>query len=125
VDTIKKQVNIQIFASDIDNEALDFARMAAYPDSIAGDVSSETDSGNDCLCQSESHQRSTFFQIGPGKLPELTDLYGTCAAKKDFTAFSLHVNSKRNFISGHLREYRRIFTPLFSHKQNFHTSIQP
>ena len=38
---LKKQINIQIFASDIDNEALDFARMAVYPDSIAADVSSE------------------------------------------------------------------------------------
>lgn len=41
MDKLKKQINIQIFASDIDNEALDFARMAVYPDSIAADVSSE------------------------------------------------------------------------------------
>jgi two-component system CheB/CheR fusion protein len=41
MDKLKKQVNIQIFASDIDNEALDVARMAVYPDSIAADVSSE------------------------------------------------------------------------------------
>ena len=41
MDKLKKQLNIQIFASDIDNEALDFARMAVYPDSIAADVSSE------------------------------------------------------------------------------------
>jgi two-component system CheB/CheR fusion protein len=40
MDKLKKQINIQIFASDIDNEALDFARMAVYPDSIAADVSS-------------------------------------------------------------------------------------
>jgi two-component system, chemotaxis family, CheB/CheR fusion protein len=38
---LKKQLNIQIFASDIDNEALNFARMAVYPDSIAADVSLE------------------------------------------------------------------------------------
>ncbi len=41
MDKLKKQLNIQIFASDIDNEALDYARMAVYPDSIAADVSSE------------------------------------------------------------------------------------
>ncbi len=41
MDKLKKQINIQIFASDISNEALDFARMAVYPDSIAADVSSE------------------------------------------------------------------------------------
>jgi two-component system CheB/CheR fusion protein len=39
-DKLKKQIHIQIFASDIDNDALDFARMAVYPDSIAADVSS-------------------------------------------------------------------------------------
>ena len=41
MDKLKKQSIIQIFASDIDNEALDFARMAVYPDSIAANVSSE------------------------------------------------------------------------------------
>ena len=41
MDELRKQPNIQIFASDIDNEALDFARMAVYPDSIAADVSSQ------------------------------------------------------------------------------------
>jgi two-component system CheB/CheR fusion protein len=37
----RKQINIQIFASDIDKEAIEFARGAIYPDSIAADVSPE------------------------------------------------------------------------------------
>jgi two-component system CheB/CheR fusion protein len=41
INKLKKQITIQIFASDIDNEALDFARMAVYPDSIAADVSAQ------------------------------------------------------------------------------------
>ena len=41
MDKLKRQINVQIFASDIDNEALDVARMALYPDSIAADVSSQ------------------------------------------------------------------------------------
>ena len=41
MDKLRKHFNIQIFASDIDNEALDVARMAVYPDSIAADVSAE------------------------------------------------------------------------------------
>jgi len=41
MDKLKKQITVQIFASDIDNEALDFARMAVYPDSIAADVSTQ------------------------------------------------------------------------------------
>lgn len=36
-----KPVNVQIFASDIDEQALDVARIGIYPASIAGDVSSE------------------------------------------------------------------------------------
>jgi two-component system CheB/CheR fusion protein len=38
---LKKQVGVQIFASDIDTTAIEFARAALYPDSIAADVSPE------------------------------------------------------------------------------------
>ncbi|MGR3319373.1 MAG: CheR family methyltransferase [Candidatus Anammoxibacter sp.] len=38
---IKKHFNIQIFATDIDANAIEFARGAIYPDSIAADVSVE------------------------------------------------------------------------------------
>ena len=38
---VKKHFNIQIFASDIDAQAIDFARLGSYPDSIAADVSQE------------------------------------------------------------------------------------
>ena len=37
----RKQLGIQIFASDIDMEAIEFARAAIYPASIAADVSPE------------------------------------------------------------------------------------
>jgi two-component system, chemotaxis family, CheB/CheR fusion protein len=37
----KKHFNIQIFASDIDAQAIDHARSGTYPDSIAADVSPE------------------------------------------------------------------------------------
>ena len=38
---VKKHFNIQIFASDIDIQAIDYARLGSYPDSIAADVSQE------------------------------------------------------------------------------------
>jgi two-component system CheB/CheR fusion protein len=38
---VKKHIDIQIFASDIDVQAIDFARLGSYPDSIAADVSPE------------------------------------------------------------------------------------
>jgi len=41
MDTLKKQFNIQIFASDIDPRALEIARQGSYPEGIAADVSEE------------------------------------------------------------------------------------
>jgi two-component system, chemotaxis family, CheB/CheR fusion protein len=38
---VKQHFNIQIFASDIDAQAIDHARSGIYPDSIAADVSQE------------------------------------------------------------------------------------
>ena len=38
---LKKHSEVQIFASDLDNDAIDYARMAVYPESIAADVSLE------------------------------------------------------------------------------------
>jgi two-component system CheB/CheR fusion protein len=38
---MKKHFNIQVFATDIDNDAIEYARHGVYPDSIAKDVSHE------------------------------------------------------------------------------------
>jgi two-component system, chemotaxis family, CheB/CheR fusion protein len=39
MEKMKKHLKIQIFATDIDEDAIEFARAGAYPDSIAADVS--------------------------------------------------------------------------------------
>ncbi|MCP4688572.1 MAG: PAS domain-containing protein [Desulfobacterales bacterium] len=39
MESLKQHFNIQVFASDIDARAIDYARAGAYPDSIAADVS--------------------------------------------------------------------------------------
>jgi two-component system, chemotaxis family, CheB/CheR fusion protein len=39
LDTIRKNLAVQIFASDIDSDAIETARLGLYPDSIAVDVS--------------------------------------------------------------------------------------
>ena len=41
MDTINSYAKIQIFASDIDDEALNFARAAIYPEGIIADISPE------------------------------------------------------------------------------------
>lgn len=38
---VKQNVNIQVFASDIDAQSIDYARLGTYPDNIAADVSQE------------------------------------------------------------------------------------
>jgi two-component system CheB/CheR fusion protein len=38
MDQLNKHVNVQIFATDIDAEAVEIARAGAYPDSIAADI---------------------------------------------------------------------------------------
>ncbi len=41
MDKVKKHFNVQIFATDIDTDALDTARKGIYPESIGADVSQE------------------------------------------------------------------------------------
>jgi two-component system CheB/CheR fusion protein len=41
IGTLKQKYNVQIFATDIDREAIDMARTGLYPDSITADVSPE------------------------------------------------------------------------------------
>ncbi|MGB9436450.1 MAG: CheR family methyltransferase, partial [Desulfobacterales bacterium] len=41
MEMLKQHFNIQIFASDIDAQAIDYARLGVYPDSIAADVPQE------------------------------------------------------------------------------------
>ena len=39
MEKIKKHVDVQVFATDIDAEAIEYARIGTYPDAIAADVS--------------------------------------------------------------------------------------
>ncbi|GJQ60757.1 MAG: chemotaxis protein CheR [Candidatus Scalindua sp. AMX11] len=41
IDKMQRHYNVQIFGTDIDNDAIEFARGAIYPDSIAADVTVE------------------------------------------------------------------------------------
>lgn len=41
MDMVKQHFNIQVFASDIDAQSIDYARLGTYPDNIAADVSQE------------------------------------------------------------------------------------
>ncbi len=41
IEKSQKHVNIQIFGTDIDEDAIEYARAAIYPDSIAADISKE------------------------------------------------------------------------------------
>ncbi len=41
MDKLKQHVEVQIFATDIDTNAIDFARLGVYPETIVGDVSAQ------------------------------------------------------------------------------------
>jgi len=41
MDMVKQNFKIQVFASDIDAQSIDYARLGTYPDNIAADVSQE------------------------------------------------------------------------------------
>ncbi|MCR4290033.1 MAG: PAS domain-containing protein [Candidatus Scalindua sp.] len=41
IEKSQKRLNVQIFATDIDDDSIEYARAAIYPDSIAADISKE------------------------------------------------------------------------------------
>ena len=89
----RKNCAVQVFATDIDEEALKFARLGVYPESIVADVEADRlakffvrkDSGyqiSDALRKSVVFaaqnliSRSAVFQDGHHQLPQSADLPG-------------------------------------------------
>ena len=83
MEKLKKHINVQVFATDIDEAAIEGARKGIYPASIAGDVSrerldrffcqrrrlfqnQEADPGYGCFFPAKCHQRPALFKAGSG-----------------------------------------------------------
>ena len=89
---------MQIFATDIDKEAVDMARTGLYPGSITVDVSPERldrfftkkDSADKKkegirqmrLCRAGYHQRSAVYKTADDQLQKRPDLFRCRAAEK-------------------------------------------
>ena len=123
MDKVKKHFNVQIFATDIDTDALDTARKGIYPESIGADVSQE--------------RLNRFFIKEPGVLKvkkELRDIVifslqniikdppfsrldlvscrnlmiymDSVLQKKIIPPVSLYIKPRRDSVSGHIRKHR-------------------
>ena len=90
---------LQIFATDLDRDAIDKARQGVYPENIAADVSPERlsrfftkeeqrlpgaqrDSRNGDFCAAEPDHGSALYQAGYLELPQPADLPGAGDAEK-------------------------------------------
>ncbi len=98
----EKSCDIQIFASDIDQDALTFARAGVYPENIAADVSAERlkqffikgehtyphqqrNPRGGRRRRAEPDQRSALLEARSGELPQPVDLPGQRGAEERFS----------------------------------------
>jgi two-component system CheB/CheR fusion protein len=125
MEKLKRHINVQIFATDIDEAAIEAARKGVYPASIAGDVTKERlrqffikEEGvykikkqiRDMVVFSLQSviKDPPFSRLDLGKLPEPDDLSGPHITEKNDPGIPLHIEYRRGFAVGNLREHRRI-----------------
>ena len=116
---------LQIFATDLDPDAIDKARQGVYPANIAADVSPERlqrffvkeengypgrqgDPGDGYLRHPERHHGSPFYQAGYPHLPQPSDLSDAGTSEKTPAAFSLQLESRRRPVSGERGDRQRL-----------------
>ena len=125
----RKNCPVQVFATDIDEEALKFARLGVYPESIVADVEAGPPgevlrpkgpglSGQRSAAQvgglrrAEPDYRSAVFQDGPHQLPQSADLPGRRYAGQADAAVQFRVESRRVSLSGQIGGDRRPQRPV-------------
>jgi hypothetical protein len=119
---------LQVFATDLDRDAIDRARAGVYPANIAADVSPSA-------CAASSRRTSTatgwarrsarrwslpperdhgpaLHQARPADLPQPADLPGPGDAKKTDPPLSLQPESRRRPVSGQRGDHRRLHPPV-------------
>ena len=131
MDELKHNFKVQIFGTDIDEEAIARARSGLYPGNIGLDVNPQRlkrffikeeneyrikkgDQGGCRLCDSECDQGPAFYAARPHQLPEPHDLSGAGAAKQTHPPFPLQPEARAAFFSSGLRKASAAF-PTFSH----------
>ena len=106
LDELQKNLPVQIYATDIDTDALNIARAGIYPADIAAHVSQRTpeallyqtgkfvsgkekSKGNGGLCPTRLYQGRSLLQDGPHLLPQSPYLPGKRYPEKAAAAFAL------------------------------------
>ena len=122
---------IQIFATDIDKDAIDKARQGTFSASIAADVSperlarffrprrrglpdQERDPRPGGLRAAEHPRRSAVYEAGHPLLPEPLDLRQCRDAEEAPAADALRLEPRRPVDPGHGREHRRLRPPVLA-----------
>ena len=112
-----KAFTLQIFATDLDGDAIEKARDGRFPGQYWGGCFArapaailyqgrarlpgfEGNPGNGDLCAAEPDHGSAFHQDGPRELPEPADLPVAGSAERTFAAFSLQSESRRRSFAG-------------------------
>ena len=108
--------SIQIFATDLDRDAIEKARQGIFSANIAADISDATTEAilhqgrtrlpgaqrnprDGDLCAAESHHGPAVHQAGYFELPQLADLSDHRGAEETDSAVSLQPFARRHFVS--------------------------
>ena len=120
---------LQIFATDLDRDAIDKARQGVFPANIAADVSPERLSRffikeergyrvrkeireMVIFAAAEPHHGSALHQARHPELPEPADLSDAGAAEETHAAVSLQPESRRHPVSRQRGDHRQLHRPL-------------
>ena len=108
--------SIQIFATDLDRDAIEKARSGIFSANIAADISearlkrfftreatrlsrAQRNPRDGDLCAAESHHGSAVHQAGHFELPQFADLSDHRGAEETDSAVSLQPFARRHFVS--------------------------
>ena len=131
LEALKKSYTVQLFATDIDSQAIATARIGLYPVSIAADISPERAGAlfhararRHRLPRAQRHprhagllgagryKRPAVLQAGPDKLPQCDDLHEQRAAEEAYPAVPLRAEPGRHTLPGNFRNGGRVRRPV-------------
>ncbi len=121
---------VQLYSTDLDDDAIAIARAGFYPPNIAQDISPERlrrffikeeerlpgEEGNSRdggVRHPERHQGSAFHQARSAQLPQPDDLSGTGTAKPPDPGLSLRAQAGRRAVSVAVGEHRQPYRPVY------------
>jgi two-component system CheB/CheR fusion protein len=104
----RQDYDIQIFATDIDSQAIETARTGVYPLGAAFRPRRHhlpdqlTDPGGGGVCHAERYQRPALFQDGFDQLPQPADLPGRSVTEEGGILVSLRLEARRFSLPGYV-----------------------